>query len=144
MIPARIGIIGMDEPGQRAARQLLAAQPDVVLTVYDRLDSRCEPFRGQATLAATADEVLRESDAVVLALPNEHEVDRALERYSDGCVAAAVAGKLIVDLSPLPESRARALALAVEAAGGRYARRDRAAAHDDPAMEAGLIRILRE
>lgn len=143
MMP-RIGIIGLGEAGARAARRLLAAQPDVVLTVYDRQEGRCEPFRGHATLAGSTDEALRESDAIFLALPDEHEIDRVLERYSDGCVSAPVAGRLILDLSPLPEPRAIALARAVEAAGGCYARGGWATAHADPALSLALLRIVQE
>lgn len=57
----------------------------------------------------------------MLALPREREIDRTLERYSDGNVTAPVAGKLIVDLEPPPPERARRLDQAIASAGGRYA-----------------------
>ncbi|MFY3650005.1 NAD(P)-binding domain-containing protein [Achromobacter xylosoxidans] len=117
----RISIVGMGRTGTRAARRLLAAEPDIALTVYDIDPDRCEDFRGSATLATSAREALAESDTIVLALPREREIDRTLERFSDGEVTAPVAGKLIVDLEPPPPDRARRLDQAIANAGGRYA-----------------------
>src|SRR5690606_6299806 len=85
--PLRVGVVGLGTTGAAAARSLLQdAQPDLALTVYDRDPARCEPFRGAATLAASAREALHESDLVVLALPGEREIDRTLDRFSDGRV----------------------------------------------------------
>lgn len=117
----RISIVGMGRTGTQAARRLLAAKPDIALTVYDIDPDRCEDFRGSATLATSAREALAESDTIVLALPREREIDRTLERFSDGEVTAPVAGKLIVDLEPPPPDRARRLDQAIATAGGRYA-----------------------
>ncbi|MBB1628474.1 NAD(P)-binding domain-containing protein [Achromobacter sp. UMC71] len=117
----RISIVGMGRTGTLAARRLLAAEPDIALTIYDIDPDRCEDFRGSATLATSAREALAESDTIVLALPREREIDRTLERFSDGEVTAQVAGKLIVDLEPPPPERARRLDLAITTAGGRYA-----------------------
>ena len=117
----RISIVGMGRIGTQAARRLLAAEPDIALTVYDIDPDRCEDFRGSATLATSAREALAESDTIVLALPREREIDRTLERFSDGEVTAPVAGKLIVDLEPPPPDRARRLDQAIAIAGGRYA-----------------------
>ncbi|CUI69228.1 NAD(P)-binding domain-containing protein [Achromobacter xylosoxidans] len=117
----RISIVGMGRTGTQAARRLLAAEPDIALTVYDIDPDRCEDFRGSATLATSAREALAESDTIVLALPREREIDRTLERFSDGEVTAPVAGKLIVDLEPPPPDRARRLDQAIATAGGRYA-----------------------
>ncbi|MFY3000173.1 NAD(P)-binding domain-containing protein [Achromobacter xylosoxidans] len=117
----RISIVGMGRTGTQAARRLLAAEPDIALTVYDIDPDRCEDFRGSATLATSAREALAESDTIVLALPREREIDRTLERFSDGEVTAPVAGKLIVDLDPPPPDRARRLDQAIATAGGRYA-----------------------
>lgn len=58
---------------------------------------------------------------MVLALPREREIDRTLERFSDGEVTAPVRGKLIVDLEPPEAGRARILGQAIRNAGGRYA-----------------------
>ncbi|MFY1855979.1 NAD(P)-binding domain-containing protein [Achromobacter xylosoxidans] len=117
----RISIVGMGRTGTQAARRLLAAEPDIALTVYDIDPDRCEDFRGSATLATSAREALAESDTIVLALPREREIDRTLERFSDGEVTAPVAGKLIVDLEPPPPDRARRLDQAIATVGGRYA-----------------------
>ena len=56
-----------------------------------------------------------------MALPREREIDRTLERFSDGEVTAPVRGKLIVDLEPPEAGRARILGQAIRNAGGRYA-----------------------
>ncbi|MBO9328683.1 NAD(P)-dependent oxidoreductase [Achromobacter xylosoxidans] len=116
----RVSIVGMGRTGTRAARRLLAAEPDIALTLYDIEPDRCEDFRGSATLATSAREALAESDTIVLALPREREIDRTLERFSDGHVTAPVAGKLIVDLEPPSAERARRLDQAIVEAGGRY------------------------
>ncbi|MNQ40171.1 NAD binding domain of 6-phosphogluconate dehydrogenase [compost metagenome] len=117
----RVSIVGMGTLGTRAARRLLAAEPDIALTLYDIEAGRCEDFRGSATLATSAREALAESDTIVLALPHEREIDRTLERFSDGEVTAPIAGKLIVDLDPPSVERALRLDRAITRAGGRYA-----------------------
>jgi len=132
---ARVGIIGLGTAGGLAARNLLAAGPaDLILTVFDREPAQCEPFRGNATLAASADEALRESDVVVLALPGQREIDRTLERFSDGKVGADIRGKLIWNLRNLPERAAAGLRQAVETAGATYVA--------GPADEATVARLL--
>lgn len=118
----RVSIVGLGELGTWAARRLLAAEPDIALTLYDIESARCEDFRGSATLATSAREALAESDTIVLALPREREIDRTLERFSDGQVTAPIAGKLIIDLDPPPAERAAQLDRAIACAGGRYAR----------------------
>ncbi|MDH0737406.1 NAD(P)-binding domain-containing protein [Achromobacter spanius] len=116
----RISIVGMGDTGTLAARRLLEAEPDIALTLYDIDPERCEQFRGSATLATSAREALMESDTIVLALPREREIDRTLERFSDGEVTAPIQGKLIVDLTPPPAERARRLDRAIASAGGQY------------------------
>lgn len=116
----RISIVGMGDTGTLAARRLLEAEPDIALTLFDIDPERCEQFRGSATLATSAREALMESDTIVLALPREREIDRTLERFSDGEVTAPIQGKLIVDLTPPPPERAQRLDRAIAGAGGRY------------------------
>lgn len=135
----RISIVGMGGTGTLAARRLLEAEPDIALTVYDIDPERCEDFRGSATLATSAREALAESDTIVLALPREREIDRTLERFSDGEVTAPVAGKQIIDLAPPPGERARRLGLAIASAGGRYTSMPGLAAED---VSTRLLRVL--
>jgi len=117
----RIGIIGLGAAGGAAARRLLStAPPELSLTVFDKVPAQCEPLRGAATLAASAQEVLRESDLIVLALPGPREIDRTLERFSDGKVGADIRGKLLWNLRALPAAAAAGLDLAVRAAGAAY------------------------
>ncbi|CAB3647889.1 MULTISPECIES: NAD(P)-binding domain-containing protein [Achromobacter] len=138
----RVSIVGMGRIGTQAAQRLLAAEPDIALTLYDIEPGRCEDFRGSATLATSAREALEESDTIVLALPREREIDRTLERFSDGNVTAPVAGKLIVDLEPPCAERARSLDQAIVAAGGRYTCAPLAAAVDAPLAETRLLNAL--
>ena len=77
----RVSIVGMGRTGTLAAQRLLAAEPDIALTLYDIEPGRCEDFRGTATLATSAREALEESDTIVLALPREREIDRTLEFF---------------------------------------------------------------
>ncbi|WP_057048633.1 NAD(P)-binding domain-containing protein, partial [Bordetella pertussis] len=125
-----ITIIGLGATGSQAAHALLHAAPDVSLTLYDRQPLRCEPFRGQATLAASAAEALRESAVIVLALTDEREIDRTLERFSDGKVGVDLQGKRVLDLCPSPPDWVRALGAAVSEAGADYR-------HADPREVAG-------
>lgn len=113
-----VSIIGLGEAGARAARQLLARDWDV--TVYDRDPGRGEAFRGQATLAGSAAEALRESRCIILALPDPREIDRVLKRYSDGAVGARLKGKLVLDLCPHPGEWGRLLVHAIRQAGADY------------------------
>lgn len=115
-----VSIIGLGETGERAARQLLAQRPDLDLTVFDRDGGRCEAFRGLATLAGNAGEALRESQTIVLALTEPHDVDRVLQRYSDGEVNADLSGKCLLNLCPLAGAWAEDLARSVEACGAAY------------------------
>ncbi|QCS61741.1 MULTISPECIES: NAD(P)-binding domain-containing protein [Achromobacter] len=138
----RVSIVGMGRTGTQAARRLLEAEPDIALTLFDIEPDRCEDFRGSATLATSAREALEESDTIVLALPREREIDRTLERFSDGNVTAPVAGKLIVDLEPPTAERARRLDQAIVAAGGRYTCAPLPAAAAAGGAEARLLRAL--
>ena len=138
----RISIVGMGDTGTMAARRLLEAEPDIALTMYDIDPERCEPFRGSATLATSACEALMESDTIVLALPREREIDRTLERFSDGAVTAPILGKLIVDLAPPPPERAHQLDRAVTVAGGRYTSIPGLTAEDTSGIQRRLLRLL--
>ncbi|EFF76818.1 NAD(P)-binding domain-containing protein [Achromobacter piechaudii] len=138
----RISIVGMGDTGTMAARRLLEAEPDIALTLYDIDPERCEPFRGSATLATSACEALMESDTIVLALPREREIDRTLERFSDGAVTAPILGKLIVDLAPPPPERAHQLDRAVTVAGGRYTSIPGLTAEDTSGIQRWLLRLL--
>ncbi|OZI74046.1 hypothetical protein CAL22_05975 [Bordetella genomosp. 12] len=115
-----ISIIGLNDTGAHAARQLLACQPDCDITVYDRDPLRGEAFRGQATLAGSPAEALRESRLIVLALSDPHEIDRVLRRYSDGDVTVTLRGKQVLDLCPHAGDWGRQLAHAIRAAGADY------------------------
>lgn len=138
----RISIVGMGATGTLAARRLLEAEPELALTVFDIDPQRCEDFRGSATLATSAREALAESDTIVLALPREREIDRTLERFSDGAVTAPVSGKLIVDLAPPPPERAHQLDRAIAGAGGRYTSIPGLTADDASGGQRRLLRLL--
>lgn len=114
-----VSILGLGPRGTWAARQLLAAAT-LDLTVFDRDGARCELFRGQATLASSASEALRESGIIVLALKDSREVDRVLKRYSDGAITLDLHAKTLVDLCVRPDAWAAALAQAIARAGGQY------------------------
>lgn len=126
-----VSILGLGPQGAQAARRLLQGQPELDLTVFDRDDQRCEPFRGLATLAGSAAEALRESSVIVLALEDTRDVDRALKRYSDGAVTLAVQDKTVVDLCPRRPTWRLALAQALAQAGAVYLPREAA---DPPAL----------
>ncbi len=137
-----ITIIGLGATGSQAAHALLHAAPDVSLTLYDRQPLRCEPFRGQATLAASAAEALRESAVIVLALTDEREIDRTLERFSDGKVSVDLQGKRVLDLCPSPPDWVRALGAAVSEAGADYRHADPREVAGERAGPQALLRLM--
>lgn len=112
-------MIGLGVMGEPMAWNL--AKAGIALTVHNRSPARCEPFHAAGiAVAGSARDAIARSEAVVLMLPNDREIDRALERGPDGRIGAPVAGKTIVTMCTVAPAYSQALAAAVAAAGGRY------------------------
>ena len=114
----RIGFIGLGVMGQPMALNLARAGVD--LLVWNRTIERCEPLReAGAKLAASAAEVFRNADVIILMMANGAATDAVLGRGTEG-FAGTVAGRLIVSMGTSSPEWSRGLDADIRAAGGRY------------------------
>lgn len=111
-----ISMVGLGQMGAALARAQLAAGGRV--TVWNRSISRSESLAAEgATVAPSLAEAVSASDVVVVCVL-DYEVTRAL--LSEGAVAAALAGKTVVQLTSGTAGDARMMKSVVEAADARY------------------------
>lgn len=114
----RIGFIGLGVMGQPMALNLARAGVD--LLVWNRTAERCEPLReAGARVAASAAEVFRNADVIILMMANGAATDAVLGRGTEG-FAGTVAGRLIVSMGTSSPEWSRGLDADIRAAGGRY------------------------
>lgn len=114
----RIGFIGLGVMGQPMALNLARAGAD--LLVWNRTAERCEPLReAGASVAASAAEVFRNAQVVILMMANGAASDAVLGRGTER-FAANVAGRLIVSMGTSAPEWSRGLDADIRAAGGRY------------------------
>lgn len=112
-----IGVIGLGVMGEPIARNLLAAGFE--LAVFNRSYAKAERFRDDAVVTGSARDVFQVSDAVILIVPGEHEIDDVLER-SGGVVRAPVKDRIVINMATVAPDYSERLAADVAAAGGRY------------------------
>ena len=114
----RVGFVGLGVMGQPMALNLARAGVD--LLVWNRTAERCEPLReAGAKLAASAAEVFRNADVIILMMANGAATDAVLGRGTEG-FAGTVAGRLIVSMGTSSPEWSRGLDADIRAAGGRY------------------------
>ncbi len=114
----RVGFIGLGVMGQPMALNLARAGVD--LLVWNRTTERCDPLReAGAKLAASAAEVFRNADVIILMMANGAATDAVLGRCAEG-FAGTVAGRLIVSMGTSSPEWSRGLDADIRAAGGRY------------------------
>lgn len=111
------GVIGLGVMGEPIARNLVNA--GFALTVFNRSPAKTTPFRDEATIASSAREVFERSDAILLVLPGEREIDAVLAR-SGGSLGVPVGERIIVNMATVSPAYSEGLSRAVAAAGGRY------------------------
>lgn len=117
-VPAgAVGVVGLGAMGEPVARNLVAAGLQVVL--FNRSADKAEPFRGHAVITASAHEVFRSSEVILLLVPGAPEIDQVLQR-SDGVVRVPVRDKIVVNMATVAPGYSQSLAGAVAAQGGRY------------------------
>lgn len=115
----RIGVIGIGLMGDPMSRNLKKAGLSV--TVFNRTLARCEPLKELGIIVAnSAAEVIAASDATILMLHGNVEIDQVLGRSADGKVTTPVEGKTIIVMSTVGPAYSLALSQAVAAAGARY------------------------
>ena len=117
--PARqVGFVGLGAMGNPMAANLLAAGHSLMVTDL-RAEAAANLIEAGATWAATPAEVARDRDVVFLSLPNPSDVEAVVTR-SDGVLAGATPGSVIVDLSTNEPGVARSLAAAAAEGGVHF------------------------
>lgn len=115
----RVGLVGTGVMGEPMAKNILKAGHR--LTVYNRTPSRCESLRALgARIAPDINDVVGESEAVILMVPSYVEVDQALQRQADGRIGIPVDGKTIVLMATVAPSYSLELSASLDEAGARY------------------------
>ena len=130
----RIGFIGLGAMGFGICRNLI--KHSYPTTVYDISPDAMERFRDRASVADSAEEVLRESDCVFLSLPSSKEVEELVERFLE----RGVSGKTIIDLSTSYPLSTKKLNQKVAAQGGVFV--DAALAGSPEDCRKGRIMVL--
>lgn len=134
----KVGFIGLGVMGQPMAMNLLRV--GLPLVVWARSADVVSPFRNAgAAVANGRDQLLQMVDAVVLMLRDEEALDAVLRR-SDGRLAAAVQGRLLINMGTVSPGYAAQLAQAVREAGGRYV--EAPVSGSRPPAEAGTLIAL--
>ncbi|MBJ6136492.1 NAD(P)-dependent oxidoreductase [Marinobacter litoralis] len=111
----RIAFLGIGLMGAPMTRNLLNA--GYPMTLWNRTQSKCEPFAGEATIAKSPAEAVADADVVITMLENGQVVDDVL--VSQGAITALKPGALLIDMSSVQPSVARAHgALAAEQGAG--------------------------
>jgi 3-hydroxyisobutyrate dehydrogenase-like beta-hydroxyacid dehydrogenase len=117
--PARqLGFVGLGAMGNPMAANLLAAGHALMVTDI-REEAAANLIEAGATWAATPAEAARDRDVVFLSLPNPSDVEEVVTR-SDGVLAGAAPGSVIVDLSTNEPGVARSLAVAAAEQGVHF------------------------
>src|SRR5690606_15707170 len=103
-----VGFIGLGIMGRPMALNLLRA--GYPLVVYDVVPAALEPLTAAGAVAEASPAALaRAVDVVVLCLPDSPDVEAAMTG-SEGVLAGAARGQIIVDMSTISPVTARALA----------------------------------
>lgn len=99
----RIAFLGIGLMGAPMVRNLLNA--GFPLTLWNRTASKCEPFLGEADIADSPAEAVRNADVVVTMLENSKVVDQVL--VTQGVLDELKPGALVIDMSSIQPSVAR-------------------------------------
>ena len=114
----KIGFIGLGIMGTPMACNLIKA--GFKLTVWNRTPDKCKPLADVgATVAATARQVVEESD-ITIAMLADPAAAEAVCQGADGVIAGIKAGKGYVDMSTVSPETSQGIAAMVRAAGGQY------------------------
>lgn len=110
---SRVGVVGMGLMGSAVAAALVRAGHSVA--VWNRTSARCAPLVELGATARPLDELLAQSDVVLLCLLNHANAEALLEPDSE-----SLRGKVIVNLITGSPDEAAAFAAFAHAAGARY------------------------
>lgn len=98
-----IAFLGTGLMGTPMTRNLLDA--GFPMTLWNRTASKCDPFAGEATIAGTPADAVRQADVVITMLENGDVVEGVL--VGQGTIDALKPGALIIDMSSVQPSLAR-------------------------------------
>ncbi len=111
-----IAFLGIGLMGTPMVRNLLKA--GFPMTLWNRTASKCEPFDGQATIADSPENAVRDADVVITMLENGDVVDRVM--VNQGGIQALKAGAVYIDMSSVQPSLARCHAELAKEQGAGY------------------------
>lgn len=112
----RIAFLGIGLMGTPMTRNLLDA--GYPMTLWNRTAARAEAFAGEATVAGTPAEAVRDADLVITMLENGDVVEKVL--VESGAIDALQPGALLVDMSSVQPSLARRHGELARARGAAY------------------------
>lgn len=112
----RVAFLGIGLMGAPMTANLL--QAGFAMTLWNRTASKCEPFAAQATLAETPAEAVSDADVVITMLENGEVVNDVL--VNQGVIDHLRAGAVVIDMSSVQPSLARAHAERAAARGAGY------------------------
>ncbi|TNE95697.1 MAG: NAD(P)-dependent oxidoreductase [Gammaproteobacteria bacterium] len=112
----RIAFLGIGLMGAPMTRNLLNA--GFPMTLWNRTQSKCEPFAGEATIADTPADAAKGADVVITMLENGQVVDDVL--VAQGALDALEPGALLIDMSSVQPSVARRHAALAQERGAGY------------------------
>ncbi|MDX1756900.1 MAG: NAD(P)-dependent oxidoreductase [Marinobacter sp.] len=98
-----IAFLGIGLMGAPMTRNLLGA--GFSMTLWNRTASKCEPFAGEATVAASPAQAVENAEVVITMLENGAVVDEVL--VNQGGIEALRPGALVIDMSSVQPSLAR-------------------------------------
>ncbi|MFW5824893.1 MAG: NAD(P)-dependent oxidoreductase [Marinobacter sp.] len=136
MTSPHITFLGIGLMGAPMVRNLLAA--GFPMTLWNRTASKCEPFGGQAAVAATPAAAVADADLVITMLENGDVVDGVL--VGQGVLDTLRPGALVVDMSSVPPALARRHAALAAARGAGYL--DAPVSGGTRGAEAGSLSIM--
>lgn len=113
----RVGFIGLGIMGRPMAHNLIKAGHDLV--VYDNSTPPEEFTQAGANFASDGAEVARESDVVILMLPNSPHVVEAMTA-DGGVLAGAHDGLIVVDMSSIAPATSQEVAEAAAEKGVKF------------------------
>lgn len=134
----RVGFIGLGVMGEPICRNL-AVKCGLPVAGCDTDPAPLQRLAQHGVTASTIPQVMQQSDVVFLSLPSG-EVVAQLSRATDGLLANARAGQLIVDLSTSPVDVTRELAREFAAVGATFI--DAPVARTRAAAEAGTLSVM--
>ncbi|WP_343225550.1 NAD(P)-dependent oxidoreductase [Oricola nitratireducens] len=132
-----IGFIGLGVMGGPMCRNLVRKMPDARIVVFDKSVEAIQSVADRgAEVACSAEDAARQSDVVLLSLPNGD----AVRQVVDAIIGSIRADALVIDTSTSPVDVTKEMAQRIKAAGGEYL--DAPIARTRAAAENGTLSIM--